>query len=270
MIDIIYQYVEGAAAWEEIRYSLRSLEKNAKFKYKVWFVGDKPAWAQNVGHIPITRKYDDFFTNCLDAGRKMNAVLLHPEIGKNFIYMYDDIYLVNPVRLKDMKAAHALKPIVNGTPGTSKHFKLKVRTKDALQKIGRCADKPSSVNDVLQMRGDYFIDFETHLPKYYNKAQMIEVFQKFLPMKNRLLFSTLYNNYHRPAFLNFLEKGNTVKAEFFGDAELAFCGSASDTVQECKEAMEKCLFMNHNNAGLTLALEEVLQEMFADKSKFEK
>jgi len=52
MIGVYYPYLASVSAWEELRYSLRSLDKFFNEDYEVWIVGDLPDWFQNVKHIP--------------------------------------------------------------------------------------------------------------------------------------------------------------------------------------------------------------------------
>lgn len=46
MIKIFYPYWAKASRWEELKYSLRSLEKNFKQDFEVWIVGDLPEWVK--------------------------------------------------------------------------------------------------------------------------------------------------------------------------------------------------------------------------------
>ena len=274
MTDIIYQYKNNVATWEELRYSLRSVEKNAKFKHRIVFVGDMPEWVQNAHHIPVKSVPQDNFTVCFDAARKMNAAILNKDTSAKFIYMYDDLYFINPVRLKDFATNYYL-PMLSVDKdreaklraNRKKHVMLKVRTLDALRAKGICTAKAESIEAYNEQDQDYFYDFETHMPKLYEKEKMVNTFKAFAPGKNRLLFSTLYFN----SFNKSIEPLNRdVKAEFFGPSELAFLGSSSGTEESCKEAMQKPLFMNHNDMALTTALKNVLVEMFPNKSKYEK
>ena len=55
VIDIIYPNIEKFAQWEELRYSIRSLEKNLRnIEFKIWIVGDWPQWLdpEKASHIP--------------------------------------------------------------------------------------------------------------------------------------------------------------------------------------------------------------------------
>jgi hypothetical protein len=55
MVDVYYPYVESEAKWQELKYSLRSIEKHFPFDFKVWLVGDLPEWITGVNYIPHKR-----------------------------------------------------------------------------------------------------------------------------------------------------------------------------------------------------------------------
>lgn len=267
MIDVVYQYFQGPAKWDELRYSLRSLDKHLKIPFRLWFAGDMPDWVQNATHIPVEHIYDDFLPVCLDAVRKLNAAITHRDMGQKMLYMYDDIYLTSEVKMADLKRVFALPRSKNAIDIDKvdrstfpKHTKLKFRTIDALRAKKRC----------LPGADDAWVDFENHLPKFFDRKKMVEVFQTYAPGKNRLLMFSLYYNHHRPANIEFLERGNDVKLALYGPRELPFDGKPSDNVNQLKSWFENHKFMNHNDAGLTPELRQALQEYFTDKSRFEK
>ena len=52
MVDVYYPFVESKAKWQKLKYSLRSIERNFPFDFKVWITGDLPEWITGMNHIP--------------------------------------------------------------------------------------------------------------------------------------------------------------------------------------------------------------------------
>jgi hypothetical protein len=72
--------------------SLRSIEKYCTFR-KIWVVGYKPSWLQNVEYIPTSQdgnKWDNSCTNWLAACKNKN-------ISEDFILMNDDFFALQPI-----------------------------------------------------------------------------------------------------------------------------------------------------------------------------
>ena len=179
MVDIVYQYV-ATASWSELQYSLRSIDQHFKGEYRIWLIGDLPGWVQGIYHIKHKRNNKIFLTNCYDACSKMEAVINHPEISEDFIYWYDDIYL-----LKDSSREQLEYPLYSNKDLTQVKERLK-KTKHQRLKWLTC--------DTLVKSGFGCFNFENHLPKAFNKTLMREIFDRYNPKESRLLFSTLYYN----------------------------------------------------------------------------
>ena len=86
VIDIVYPNVAKFAHWEELKYSLRSLEKNlVGVAIRVWIVGDLPELVNdNVNHIPCDFSGE---TPRIDILHKHLAVINHPDIGEEYFWM---------------------------------------------------------------------------------------------------------------------------------------------------------------------------------------
>lgn len=104
MIDVYYPYYQREAKWEELRFSLRSLEKHLKEDFRVWIVGDIPPWinTDHVQHLEHFRCEGMKENTTYDAISKLLLFIKHPDTGLNFIRMYDDIYLIADVTAEDI------------------------------------------------------------------------------------------------------------------------------------------------------------------------
>lgn len=254
MIDIIYQYI-AATAWQELRYSLRSIKQHFKGEYRVWIIGDLPGWVKNVNHIPHVRNNKIRLTNCYDACSKMELVINHPDITEDFIYMYDDIYLLRDITRNEIRhplyARVDIDNILKHEYQVSKHRRMLWNT-----------------YEVLKSQGLTGWDCETHLPRLFNKSMMREILKMYDPLGNRLLFATLYFNTFFGGLPHYIRKSDNVKAGFYGtndDYSYHIPGKA-----KIKELLSKKTFLNHDDRGLNTALKNVIEETFPHKCKFEK
>ena len=92
MIKIIYPYINSL--WhDDLKYSIRSIEKYFKDPYELWIMGDKPKWMNNnIHHIPYYNKNFKQVNKC----RLFDLSQMLPE-DEDIIWMNDDIYLLNDV-----------------------------------------------------------------------------------------------------------------------------------------------------------------------------
>ena len=60
MIHIVYPTIKTENDCEELRYSLRSLDKNLIGDYDITIIGYKPKWITNVKHIPFCESKDKY------------------------------------------------------------------------------------------------------------------------------------------------------------------------------------------------------------------
>jgi hypothetical protein len=86
-----YVYICRPGENEELRYSIRSVVKNAIYD-NIWVVGEKPDWyVGNFVHVPNTgTKFTNIY-NCFSAITDVGA------ISDNFVLIEDDMFLVKPI-----------------------------------------------------------------------------------------------------------------------------------------------------------------------------
>ena len=257
VIDIVIPYINHDKDFQELKYMLRSLEKNFLEDYRVVLIGEKPDWltTENVEperflFIPQERLGGMKFANCIDANRKINTIILSPEISEKFVVVYDDVYFLRHTELKDLKP-YSIAKAENLKP-TSVYRELLLNTFSRLEKEGFTSH-----------------NCETHLPRLIDKKQMIEVYQRFLPIRNRLLIYSLYFNYYYANELTELTKGDGIKLGFYGKSnQWSFANKKK--VDDYLKAFNKYHFLNHDDNGLTPELAQAIEEAFPDKSIFEK
>jgi hypothetical protein len=149
MIDYVYICRDGDN--EELRYSIRSVEKNFP-KGRIWVVGGRPSWYTG-NYIPV-KNYSGKQQSALENLKKITE---SKEIKETFVLMNDDFFVVKPV--KSIKVYHGgdLEDKIylrrQLTPG-AKYPELLSRTYKALKK--RKVDK--------------ILDYDIHVPMPMSKT----------------------------------------------------------------------------------------------------
>ena len=104
LVDVVYPLGKGSR-WDdnELRYSLRSLEKFAKNLGRIFVVGQKPHWLINVIHIPLR--------DCRRLNKDANIIkkilaAIDRGLSEHFIFASDDQYISAPVDLQTLQVTH--------------------------------------------------------------------------------------------------------------------------------------------------------------------
>lgn len=97
-MDIVYILGKGSV-WEdnEIRFSLRSIEKNISDLGNVFVVGERPHWLRNIIYIPAS---DPFERKWQNASWKIGKACRDNSVSSDFLLMNDDFFIVKPVEAK--------------------------------------------------------------------------------------------------------------------------------------------------------------------------
>ncbi len=157
-IDLVYILGTGSR-WNdnEIRYSLRSVERYFPNAGKVFIIGECPDWATNITHIKIS---DKFSNKLLNARQKYLEAATNPHISNNFVLMNDDFFFLKTVdeihnysrgTIEEMMKQH---PTKNGY-----YYRSLWDTEKRLDSMG--IKEP--------------IDFEVHAPIIFNKEKLESV-----------------------------------------------------------------------------------------------
>jgi glucuronoxylan 4-O-methyltransferase len=115
----------------ELRYALRSLEKNLLDLGRVFIVGHKPSWLTNVEHIPA----DDIYKHGKDANL-FRKVLMAIDAGcsRLFIRQSDDQCLLKPMYGRELLPRYANE--VKENPDAKDWWARMERTREALAERG--------------------------------------------------------------------------------------------------------------------------------------
>lgn len=238
-MDVLYILGTGSK-WEdnELRFSLRSLERFAQNVDRVFLTGDNcPRW---VDHSHITyNQCSDIGDRALNHIHKVRWTLQNTDIGDRFLLNYDDNFLMAPV---DIEAY----------PFYFKSEELPDRTQ-----TGR-AYRYSLINarKFLEAHGKPIKNFSVHCPCIYDKAQFLALEEAWKVAEEDECGIAV-----RSVLLNWAE----IKGEYMSDCKLK-------TVKSKEEASlaiaGRPVFSIHDNS-IENGVAELLTEMFRKPSRYE-
>jgi len=127
------------------------------------------------------------------------------------------------------------------------------------------------------LKGKPRLNFESHMPRVYEKDKMAELFEKFdfekmyIPYALATLYFGYYENYDMPT----LEEHNEYKAGFYFEDE-SNCSFQSNSFLSINNAVTDKVWINYNERGINFTglsgkqyLKLWLTTRFPEKSKFE-
>lgn len=171
---IVYPWKADAARWEELRYSLRSVEKHFRDKEcPILILGDrKPDWLVEGGrvrYLPV-----DGYAEALTRGVQM---------ADRVLWMNDDIYLLADAGPEDFETAVHMGGLMGRVGSYSE-------SRNSWQRgVAR------AVIDLHHMGIEDPLNFSTHTPYLYERPKALETLRKFGNW-HKVPFETLYYNHH--------------------------------------------------------------------------
>jgi len=179
-LQFIWVYWDGGAALDELRYSMRSIEKNYQGKAKLTIIGDRPRWFK--GHVIHQRRVNagdrGFQRGLRDVLAKMHTLSRHPDVQDEFVWMMDDVFMVKPCTYTDMVTPRAA-PAIKRSKG-NRWQSIKTNTAARLERNGHTT-----------------YDYGTHLPHHVEKAKLAGMFKVWKPLEHLFLWEVVYGNLYR-------------------------------------------------------------------------
>lgn len=234
-VDVVIPLSNGSFIDDfELRYCLRSIERNLLDLGNVWIIGHRPLWCHGVKHIPFEDSYQD--NKSANIINKIMRACMEDNLTNEFIRMSDDQCILTKMY------ANEILPVYNEDLKTKENWSdnrwdhLLKRTQIALERKGMTA-----------------FNYEPHIP--------LPVFKKlFLKtmigwdygagigyVTNSLYYNTIVHSH---------EKVDVSKraAYFKPDLPIDLSGKK---------------FLCYSDAGLSYPLMNAMKTMFPDKSRFE-
>jgi len=242
-MDVVYVLGTGSR-WNdnELRFSLRSLEKNLLEFRNVFIVGECPGFLQNVIHIPAT----DIFNPAINADgniiTKVLAACTDKRLSDDFLFINDDHLILQPVNIADVPPLH----------------KGDMATYDPeYWKLNYWRGRLKSTMQVLQERDMATLNFDCHTPIVFNKEMFFRIMNTFDYRQG--IGYTMKSLY-----------GNTVypDAPFLTDQKVKIFKNY--TLSDLRSMLSAPMFMSFNDQGINNSLKWWLIETFCQRSSYEK
>lgn len=241
MIDVVYVLGKGSI-WDnnEIRFSLRAIEKNLQEYRNIWIVGERPDWLRNINHIP----YPDELINNADGNiaRKVLRVCQEEELTDDFLFINDDHFIIKPT-------------IASEIPPYHKGDLAKLPEEYFQQAFWR--GRLFRTKNVLLSKNLTALHFDCHAPIVMNKRRFPEVMSQFDFEKG--MGYTMKSLYGNVVYGNSAPRLRGEKVTLFKNY----------TYEKVKKITVRAQFVAVNNAGLKAGFKQWLHEEFPDQSRYE-
>lgn len=177
-LDVVYFVREGEN--EELRYSLRSVDKNLPHR-RLWIYGGKPEWANPDEFVQIPQNSTDK-TKWDKVQENLRRVAINDEITEDFVLMNDDFFINQPIT--------RIEPAIAGT--LQQHI-------ERIERNYRNAPTTYTIElrraqRVLEEAGLPTNSYELHIPMIINRKKLAETLAFFTP---RHATRSLYGNLNR-------------------------------------------------------------------------
>lgn len=167
-MDVVYLCRSGPN--EELRYSIRSVEKNMPHR-SIWVIGQSPEWYR--GNFIEVQNLNAKYSN---ARANLDELVKSKHISENFILMNDDFFIMRPVEKVGYFYNGSLLERAEGNElltTTGAYTRLLYNTYDRLKKMG--IEEP--------------LNYEVHIPMIMNKKDLKEVLKH-----KTCLWRSMYGN----------------------------------------------------------------------------
>lgn len=242
IIDLVYVLGTGSG-WDnnELRFSLRSVEKNLQGVGKIYVVGEKPSFlSDQVIHIPFP---DQLGRSNADGNMalKILRACQEPSLSDNFLFMNDDFIISQPIVASQIPWMHK-GDMVNHTEGFWKSEAYRKR----LYRTFR----------ILQERGLPTLQYDYHAPMLMNKRLFPECMEQFNFQEDiGYTFRSLYGNFYKLPSEVLSSQKKTVYRYF--------------TLDQLRLLLSRCPFVGYNDNGLNESFHLWMYEKFPEMSRYE-
>lgn len=239
-MDIVYALGTGSH-WDdnELRYSLRSIEKFLTGYDDIYIVGHCPHWVRNVLVLPFSDTPD---RKEYSIASKVLVACGTKQISNNFIYMADDYVLLTEIDVREIHPYH-------------------IGQASAMYETKTGRNKEKAANLITAYPESLFYDI--HQPFPYSKATFISV-MKQLDWESRIYpLKSIYM-----AVAGIKKDHQYVSCDF----KIKYPLTYSEIVQDIETRMytEHNYSFAHGPKSLNDDMKRYLQHLLPHKSKFEK
>lgn len=257
-ITILIPYLKSEAAGEELRYALRTWEKNFKHSHRVVIIGDSEPWfSPEVVHIPLDPHLIKEDCACpapsmirnpqADITNKLFAAITAEELTGEIIYTNDDIFLLGATQMADLLTLKSF------------HEDLEVSGKrdNLYSHNNRITARQLKEHNLPTTR------YGTHTPVVFIAEKLIELIEKHNALERGYPIESIYFNEVYP-------DARPIKVD--GGANDPILGSACRhdiSPEVLKKVFQTRKFINCDSKGWK-AIEPFLKNLYPEPSRFEK
>lgn len=228
--DIVY-LLKDQKRNEELRFSLRSVEKNFPYR-KVWFYGGCPAYLKPDERVWVNQNKDTKWKNTTSM---IEQICRNPDITDDWWLFNDDFFIMMPW--------HTSKAVYDGDL-----YKRIVTVEN------RCGMQPSvysvqlrRATIELESKGLPVLNYAVHTPMLINKEKALQTFKEFPDL---VMFRSIYGNHHRLGGI---------------DIPDGKCGFIGQTFNE-----DAPVLSTSDVTWIKAPVGEFIRERFREKCRFEK
>ena len=172
-ISFVYVYWHDASQSDELRWSIRSIEKHFMgLEPEIVIAGDRPPWYQ--GKCLDIEHQGNWLQ---DAIRKLQIASESDQVTDRFVWMMDDIYFLRDFVIQDLEI-----PRANG-----RYTNMHGRARNTPWRKAR----HRTLQAIIDRNGEAW-DYATHLPHVVHKHQLAEMFATWDLLSGRYLWEIIY------------------------------------------------------------------------------
>jgi hypothetical protein len=237
-IDIVYLFANGLSHWrnQELKYSLRSLEKSSMNYREVYIIGDKPPYLNNrIKHI----HHGDNQLFCKEKRicEKIMKACNVAEISNPFAFFNDDFFLTKPIDFSQIP------------------FYFKGFLQNSISKRNSNDIYTHSLRntyDALTEKGFDTKHFDLHYPMYYDKKKFPEAMAMYdWNIKHGYVVKSLYAN------------TLGIKGKYRADCKIMKSHDKEEILERIKD------FDLFSTSEISRAIINILNEFYPNKSSYE-
>jgi hypothetical protein len=228
-----YVYVCRSGNNEELRYSIRSVVKNATHN-NIYVIGEKPDWyLGNFIHVPnVGTKFKNIH-NCISVIPTISA------ISEDFVLIEDDMFIVKEIGKMPVYSGGSLLSKINELSmisPTSKYVKLLRATYSYITKTMKIANP---------------VSYEIHFPLVMNKAKLSKSIKR--PGMPKSVYGNMF----------------TIGGTETSDVKVHTKGTWVEKSYDFRNG-DRPIISTEENYSFQVVYDEVLKDMFPNPSKYEK
>lgn len=238
MVSFVYIYLHSQSQGDELRWSIRSIEKYCRDEFEVVIAGDRPPWFKGVC-LDIEKQGGWFH----DTHRKLLIATQDKRVSDRFVWMMDDIYFMRPFTLDELAIPRARRTftredVENYIPEEGNKWQIARR---------------KSFDEILKTF-DVVHDYATHLPHVVEKSKLELMFSKWDMLNSGFLFELMYGALWWP---------NPMSSK-----TLRYIDQPTE-VSDLQVYCQSCMVLNNGNGAWNSTLRNFLKARFPKISRNE-